>query len=52
MPSLEGIVKETLRDLDGLLASTLLGVASLIPGPAGVSVAAAAAATVSRGKDV
>ncbi|HEY4597749.1 MAG TPA: hypothetical protein VIJ02_15220, partial [Thermoanaerobaculia bacterium] len=39
---LEVRAQHILRDLDGLLASTVLGLAALIPGPAGVSAAAAA----------
>jgi hypothetical protein len=34
---IEASVQRILRDLDGLLASTVLGLAALIPGPAGVS---------------
>jgi hypothetical protein len=40
--SLEGRVQVILRDLDGLLASTVLGLAALLPGPVGVSAAAGA----------
>lgn len=39
---LEVRVQRILRDLDGLVASTILGLAALIPGPAGVSAAAGA----------
>jgi hypothetical protein len=39
---IEASVQRILRDLDGLLASTVLGLAALIPGPAGVSAGAVA----------